>query len=101
MSLEGTPFVIEGAATSWYSMLSHDIPDEIDLTIDGANVVDPVVGPIKGGGGALLREKIVARASRREVIVVDDSKLSPKLGRNRALPVGGVHVPLALAGALP
>jgi ribose 5-phosphate isomerase A len=42
---------------------------------------------IKGGGGALLREKIVAQASRREIIVVDDSKLSPRLGTKRVLPV--------------
>jgi ribose 5-phosphate isomerase A len=42
---------------------------------------------IKGGGGALLREKIVAQASRREVIIADDSKLSPALGTNWAVPV--------------
>jgi ribose 5-phosphate isomerase A len=42
---------------------------------------------IKGGGGALLREKIVAQASRREVIVVDESKLSPRLGTHWPLPV--------------
>jgi ribose 5-phosphate isomerase A len=42
---------------------------------------------IKGGGGALLREKIVAQASRREVIVVDEAKLSPRLGTTFRLPV--------------
>jgi ribose 5-phosphate isomerase A len=52
----------------------------IDLTIDGADEVDPNMDLIKGGGGALLREKIVAQASRREIIVVDESKLSPFLG---------------------
>ncbi len=68
-------------------MLADDIPRGIDLTIDGADEVDPLIGLIKGGGGALLREKIVAQASRREVIVVDESKMSPKLGTHRALPV--------------
>jgi hypothetical protein len=52
----------------------------IDLTIDGADEVDPNLNLIKGGGGALLREKIVAQASAREIIVVDASKLSKHLG---------------------
>lgn len=60
---------------------------EINVTIDGADEVDPNLQIIKGGGGALLREKIVAQASRRHIIVVDDSKLSPVLGINFALPV--------------
>ena len=59
----------------------------IDLTIDGADEVDPALDLIKGGGGALLHEKIVAQASRREIIVVDASKPSPQLGTIRALPV--------------
>ena len=59
----------------------------LDLTIDGADEVDPQLNLIKGGGGALLREKIVAQASRREIIVVDESKLSPALGTCRAVPV--------------
>ncbi len=69
------------------TMLSDDVPCAIDLTIDGADEVDLSMGLIKGGGGALLREKIVAQASRREVIVVDESKLSPRLGTHHALPV--------------
>lgn len=60
---------------------------QIDLTIDGADEVDPQLGLIKGGGGALLREKIVAQASRRQIIVVDESKLSERLGTRAALPV--------------
>ena len=68
-------------------MLADDMPDAIDLTIDGADEVDPALNLIKGGGGALLREKIVAQASRRVIIVVDDSKLSPCLGSLHALPV--------------
>jgi len=64
---------------------------ELDLTIDGADEVDPHMNLIKGGGGALLREKMVAQASRREVIVVDAAKLSPALGSSFALPVESVQ----------
>jgi ribose 5-phosphate isomerase A len=59
----------------------------IDLTIDGADEVDTDLHLIKGGGGALLREKIVAQASRREIIVVDESKISPTLGVQWPVPV--------------
>jgi ribose 5-phosphate isomerase A len=59
----------------------------IDLTIDGADEVDPDLNLIKGGGGALLREKIVAQASCREIIAVDESKLSPALGTHWPVPV--------------
>ena len=59
----------------------------IDLTIDGADEVDPDLNLIKGGGGALLREKIVALASRREVIVADASKPSRRLGTHVSIPV--------------
>lgn len=68
-------------------LLAQDMPREIDLTIDGADEVDPQLNVIKGGGGALLREKIVAQASRRVVITVDDSKLSPRLGTHHSVPV--------------
>ena len=68
-------------------LLADDIPREIDLTIDGADEVDPALNLIKGGGGALLREKIVAQASRREVIVINSGKLSPRLGTHWPLPV--------------
>src|SRR5512137_2406560 len=59
----------------------------IDLTFDGADEVDPDLNLIKGGGGALLREKLVAQSSRYEVIIVDESKLSPMLGTHWAVPV--------------
>jgi ribose 5-phosphate isomerase A len=59
----------------------------IDLTIDGADEVDPQLDLIKGGGGALLREKIVAQASRRVLIIVDESKRSPQLGTRWPVPV--------------
>ena len=68
-------------------LLSEDMPRAIDLTIDGADEVDPALNLIKGGGGALFREKIVAEASRRVVIVVDESKLSAALGTKHVLPV--------------
>jgi ribose 5-phosphate isomerase A len=64
-----------------------DTHPEIDLTIDGADEVDPDLNVIKGGGGALLREKIIAQASRRNIIIVDASKLSPRLGTTWALPI--------------
>ncbi len=59
----------------------------LDLTIDGADEVDPHLNLIKGGGGALLREKILAEHSRRLIIVVDESKLSPVLGIKQPVPV--------------
>jgi len=60
---------------------------EIDITIDGADEVDPNFDLIKGMGGALLREKIVAHATLKEVIVVDASKLVDRLGARSPLPV--------------
>lgn len=68
-------------------LITLDAPPVIDLTIDGADEVDQDLNLIKGGGGALLREKIVAQASRREIIVVDETKLSPTLGTQWPLPV--------------
>ncbi|HON22833.1 MAG TPA: ribose 5-phosphate isomerase A [Syntrophales bacterium] len=59
----------------------------MDITIDGADEIDIELNLIKGGGGALLREKIVAQASRRVVIVLDESKCSPFLGKQRKVPV--------------
>src|ERR1700743_3930629 len=56
-----------------------DIP-ELDLTVDGAAEVDPQLRRIKGGGGALLREKIVASASKRMAVIADSKKLVPNLG---------------------
>lgn len=64
-----------------------DAQPAINVTIDGADEVDEDLNLIKGGGGALLREKVVAQASRRNIIVVDESKLSLRLGTRWALPV--------------
>lgn len=55
--------------------------DRLDLTIDGADEIDPELNLIKGGGGALLREKIVAAASDRMIVIADDSKWVPSLGK--------------------
>jgi len=68
-------------------VIGLDDCQEVDLTIDGADEVDTHLDLIKGAGGALLREKIVAQASRRQVIVVDESKLSPMLGTHSPVPV--------------
>ena len=57
-----------------------DTPD-LDLTIDGADEIDGELRLIKGGGGALLREKIVASASRRMIVIADGSKRVQRLGR--------------------
>ena len=68
-------------------LTSFDDIQQIDITIDGADEVDPDLNLIKGGGGALLREKVLAQASRQNIIVVDDSKLTTSLGKTWALPV--------------
>ena len=68
-------------------LVSLEQIEEIDLTIDGADEIDARFDMIKGGGGALLREKVVAVLSRREVIVVDRAKLVERLGVRFALPV--------------
>ena len=60
---------------------------EIDVTVDGADEVSPSLDLIKGLGGALVREKIVAHASKRVIIVVDDSKMVTQLGTRAPIPV--------------
>jgi ribose 5-phosphate isomerase A len=79
--------LIEAEARALGIPVTLNPPSAVELTIDGADEVDPELNLIKGGGGALLHEKIVAQASRREVIVVDESKLSPALGTQWPLPV--------------
>ena len=58
-----------------------DTLDRLDLTVDGADEIDPSLNLIKGGGGALLREKIVAAASDAMVVIADASKCVEALGR--------------------
>lgn len=60
---------------------------ELDLTVDGADEVDPRLDAIKGLGGALTREKIVAHASRQFVIIVDESKRVERLGTRGPVPI--------------
>ncbi len=63
----------------------------IDLTVDGADEVDPrTLNLVKGHGGALVREKLVAAASREEIIIVDSSKLVERLGERGPVPVAVV-----------
>jgi ribose 5-phosphate isomerase A len=80
----------------------------LDLTIDGADEVDSALRLIKGLGGALLREKIVATASERVLIMVDEGKLVERLGTRAPLPVEvdrfshAIHIPFLRAlGAEP
>ncbi len=77
---------------------------ELDLTVDGADEIDHDLNLIKGGGGALLREKIVAQASRELIVIADETKRVQHLGRF-PLPIEVVEFGLgairhALAGAL-
>jgi ribose 5-phosphate isomerase A len=58
-----------------------DEVDRLDLTVDGADEIDPNLNLIKGGGGALLREKIVAAASDRMIVIADETKWVETLGR--------------------
>ncbi len=57
-----------------------ELVGQIDLAVDGADEVDPALNLVKGRGGALFREKLVAAASKRFVVVVDESKLVKQLG---------------------
>jgi ribose 5-phosphate isomerase A len=68
-------------------MMDDGMPQSVDITIDGADEIDPFFQVIKGGGGALLREKIVAQASARVIIVADETKLSDCLGTRFSVPV--------------
>jgi ribose 5-phosphate isomerase A len=68
-------------------LVNLDEIEAIDVTVDGADEVDPQLNLIKGLGGALVREKILASASRRLIILVDSGKLVSALGQHGVLPV--------------
>jgi ribose 5-phosphate isomerase A len=76
-------------------LLPDEGPWEIDVTVDGADEVDPQCNLIKGLGGALVREKIVAAASRRLVILIGSEKRVPVLGTHGVLPVEVVRFGMA------
>jgi len=71
----------EQAASLGIPLTTLDECQQIDVTVDGADEVDPQLRLIKGGGGALLREKIVASATKQLVIVADATKRVPVLGK--------------------
>lgn len=68
-------------------LLSDEGPWSIEVCVDGADEVDPSLAVIKGGGGALTREKIVNQSSKVNILIVDRSKLSPRLGVRWPVPV--------------
>jgi ribose 5-phosphate isomerase A len=76
------------------ALTTLDDIDRLDLTVDGADEIDHALNLIKGGGGALLREKIVATASDRMIVIADDSKWVEVLGR---FPLPIEVIPFALA----
>lgn len=77
----------EVARASGVPLLGLDTVDHLDLTVDGADEVAPNLDLIKGWGGALVRERIVAAASQRQVIVVGTGKLVQMLGARGKVPV--------------
>ena len=85
------------------ALTTLDEIDRLDLTVDGADEIDPALNLIKGGGGALLHEKIVAAASDRMIVIADDSKWVEVLGRFplpiEVIPFGLAATQRAIAGA--
>lgn len=86
----GVPTSVQAAADASESgipMTSLDEHPELDLAVDGADQIDGGLEAIKGGGGALLREKVVASASRDYILIADERKLTQRLGEGCPLPV--------------
>lgn len=84
MKVAGVPTskrTAECAIEAGVPLIEPDKVDRINLTIDGADEVDPGFNLIKGGGACLLREKIIAHASERMLVIVDNSKMVDMLGR--------------------
>jgi ribose 5-phosphate isomerase A len=84
LKIRGIPTSVrtgEMARSAGIPQVTFDEVQQIDVTIDGADEFDPQLNLIKGGGGALLHEKIVAYASRKVVIITDSSKQSSVLGK--------------------
>ena len=90
MRIHGVPTSEETAALSRQEgipLMTLEQAGVLDLTVDGADEVDPDLQLIKGYGRALVREKIVAASSRRLVILVGEEKLVPRLGSRHKLPI--------------
>lgn len=75
------------ALASGIPLTSLDEHPELDLTVDGADQIDGKLDAIKGGGGALLREKVIASASKEYILIADERKLTQKLGDGVPLPM--------------
>lgn len=98
---------IVGVPTSYQARLlarQYGIPlrdpmdvDRIDVTMDGADEIDPQGNLIKGGGGAHATEKLVAAASRQLIVIADESKIVPQLGQRFAVPADVFPAALAFA----
>ena len=111
ISIRGVPTSIateKKALELGIPLATLDDVERLDLTIDGADEIDGEFNMVKGGGGALLREKIVASISRREAIVVGANKVVRRLGTTFALPVetipfalGAVKRALVRLGCIP
>lgn len=90
MQLRGVPTSHETATLarqSGITLIDSDNRWEIDVAIDGADQVDPSFNLIKGGGGALLKEKIVAASAKQFIVLVDQTKQVPVLGGSFPLPI--------------
>jgi ribose 5-phosphate isomerase A len=89
LSVRGVPTsrATAALATSLGLTVAELSEEPLDLTVDGADEVDPRLDLIKGYGGAFTRERIVAAASRHQVILVTSEKLVPRLGTRGRLPV--------------
>lgn len=90
MQLRAVPTSQETAVLAKQSgimLIEADDRWEIDVAIDGADQVDPAFNLIKGGGGALLKEKIVAASAKQFIVLVDHTKRVPVLGGSFPLPI--------------
>jgi ribose 5-phosphate isomerase A len=72
---------LEQAKKGGIPIFDMDRVSQVDLTVDGADEIDPKNQMVKGGGGALAREKILASSSKKMIVIVDESKVVPVLGK--------------------
>jgi ribose 5-phosphate isomerase A len=89
-NVQGVPTSIQTSAEAkeaGVSLTTLDDYPELDLAIDGADQIDDRLDAVKGGGGALLREKVVASASKTYILIADERKLTGKLGDGFPLPI--------------